>query len=335
MRLLFALMSVLSFAEPAAASAPAPFAPKVVVFAMIAPEAEPWITHEKPSLTIEIDGLSEPMRCTPEGLCVVTTGMGYANAASSVSAVALSPRLDLGWTWFVVAGIAGVSPECGTLGSAHWARYVIDVGLRHQVDPRQAPPAAPDGVLALGTGASGEAPVWTTGTEIYRLNEALLQKAYRLSRDVPLADTPQAQAARRLWPQAAAQRAPFVGIGDTLSADTFWFGSRMATQMHDFAVLQSGGKAEPCTTQMEDNATLTALTRAANAGRLDIGRVAVLRTASNFEREKPDAAIGVFTSDMTGFGIAAENAWRAGSALTRDILTRWDLWREGVPEDQD
>jgi len=333
MRRLFALMSVLSFAEPAAARPAVPFAPRAVVFAMIPPEAEPWIAHEKPSLTIEVAGLSEPVRCTPDGLCIVTTGMGYANAATSVSALVFSPELDLRRTWFLVAGIAGVSPDCGTLGSAHWARYVIDVGLRHQVDPRQAPPSSPDGVLALGAKAADEAPVWTTDTEVYRLDEALLQKAYGLSRDVVLADTPEAQALRAGWPQASARRTPFVGIGDTLSADTFWFGSRMAAQMHGFAALQTRGKAQPCTTQMEDNATLTALRRGAQAARLDIGRVAVLRTASNFEREKPGEAIGVFTADMTGFGIAAENAWRAGSALTRDIITRWDQWSDGVPED--
>ena len=49
----------------------------------------------------------------------------------------------------------------------------------------------------------------------------------------------------------------------------------------------SDGAARYCTTQMEDNATLTALRRGADAGRLDFDRVAVLRTASNFDREPP------------------------------------------------
>ena len=47
------------------------------------------------------------------------------------------------------------------------------------------------------------------------------------------------------------------------------------------------GKGTYCTTQQEDNATYEALRRGAAAGRLDLKRVAVLRTGANFDRPHP------------------------------------------------
>ena len=62
------------------------------------------------------------VRCDAAGLCLMTTAMGFANAATSVSA-ALSDAFDLRHTYFLIAGIAGVDPNDGTLGGAYWARY--------------------------------------------------------------------------------------------------------------------------------------------------------------------------------------------------------------------
>ena len=82
--------------------------------------------------------------------------MGFAKAASSVSAVVLGNRFDLSRTYFLVAGIAGVDPTDGTLGSADWARYVIDGGLHHEIDPRQIPSGWKAGVVPLGAAEPGQ-----------------------------------------------------------------------------------------------------------------------------------------------------------------------------------
>ena len=51
--------------------------------------------------------------------------------------------------------------------------------------------------------------------------------------------------------------------------DTYWHGSMIAEGMEEWAKAVTDGAANYCTTQMEDNATLTALRRGADAGLLD------------------------------------------------------------------
>src|ERR1700722_9082931 len=103
-----------------------PFAPKVLVVTMFGGEAKPWLQGETLTRRIAIPGLAKAhpeIACADGALCVMTTGMGYANAASSISALVFGGRFDLSKTYFLIAGIAGVDPAFGTLGSAHWARY--------------------------------------------------------------------------------------------------------------------------------------------------------------------------------------------------------------------
>ena len=83
---------------------------------------------------------------------------------------------------------------------------------------------------------------------------------------------------------------------------------------------------------MEDNATLTALRRGADAGLLDFGRVTVLRTASNFDREPPGKTpIESLTAESGGFVPATTNAFRVGSAFADAVIADWPAWEGGVP----
>lgn len=80
---------------------------------------------------ITIPGLS-PLRdlsaihCTKDGdICQIITGQAEINAASTISALIYSTRFDLTYTYFLIAGIAGISPKLGTLGSVTFARYAV------------------------------------------------------------------------------------------------------------------------------------------------------------------------------------------------------------------
>ncbi len=42
-------------------------------------------------------------------------------------ALVLNPIFDLTKTYFFIAGIAGINPHCGTLGSVNFAEYVVQV----------------------------------------------------------------------------------------------------------------------------------------------------------------------------------------------------------------
>ncbi|RCS23529.1 purine nucleoside permease [Phyllobacterium salinisoli] len=309
--------------------------PKVMVITMFGSETKPWLENEKTATRIAVPGFPKEypdVACSAEGLCVLTTAMGYANAASTLSALIYSPLFDLKQTYFIIAGIAGVDPSKGTLGSAHWARFAIDGSLRHEIDPRQVPAGWTDGVLALGAKAPGEKAQWGSGTEVYRLNEKLLQKAFALSRETELTDSEEAHAYRAHYAQEAAKAKPVVSICDTLSSDSYWHGSMIAESMANWATLMTQGEGSYCTTQMEDNATLTALRRGADAGLLDFDRIGLLRTASNFDREGGDQTpVESLTAKSGGFGPSTVNAYRVASTVAKAIIGDWNTWANGVP----
>ena len=331
------IAAALAIASPQLACAQIqPLAPKVVVITMFGGEAKPWVEGEPLTRKIAVLGLSKAfpeVSCTDGGLCVMTTGMGYANAASSISAFIYSGKFDLSKTYFLIAGIAGVDPASGTLGSAHWARYAIDGGLQNEIDARQMPAAWSTGYVAIGAGAPAQKADLRYGSEIYRLNEDLLQAAYALTKDAPLADGEAAKAYRARYGSAPAASPPAVTICDTVSSDTWWHGSKLGAAMQAWAKLVTDGGADPCTTQQEDNATLTALKRGSDAQLLDFNRVALLRTASNFDREAPgQTAVESLTARSGGYLPAVQNAYRVGGGLAHAIVENWDTWSGSPPK---
>lgn len=330
---------LLAFAAGAAPAADAPRAVKVIIITMFAPETQVWIEPFGLTQEIEVPGLGEDgrkLKCNADDVCLLTTGMGHANAAASVLAVTLDPRLDLRRSYFLIAGIAGIDPAHGTLGTAAWARWLIDFGIAHEIDAREMPPGWKSGYLGIMTKGPGEKPKFDYRTEAFRLDEALLQQALRLSRGVTLEDSLKAQAYRARYRRAPANQPPRVTQCDTLAGDTWFHGHRLGRQATEWARLLSDGAAVYCTTQQEDNATYNALARATAAGRADVKRLAVLRTASNFDRPYPGqsahASLLASTSGATGgFVPALRNLERAGGPLVRDIVARWELWKDGVP----
>ena len=328
-----ALIAALS--RPVAADEP-PVAPKVLIITMFGGEAKPWLDGEELTHKFAPPGLfraNPDVACSDRGLCLITTGMGYANAASSIEALVFGGKFDLTKTYFLVAGIAGVDPAAGTLGSVHWARFAIDVGLQNEIDPREAPDDWSAGYLAIGAPAPGKKVEDHYGDEVYRLNEDLLQAAFRLTKDVDLVDSAAAKAYRAKYAEPAATAPPQVSICDTISSDTWWHGARLAAAMEAYAKLVTDGAANPCTTQQEDNATLTALKRGAEANRLDFSRVAILRAASNFDREAPgQSAAESLAARSGGYLPSVANAHRVAASLAHAIVDDWATWSAGPPK---
>ena len=312
---------------------------KVLIIAMFEPEAAPWIAPMKLAEAIPVPGLlpeSPALRCNADDVCLLTAGMGHANVAASTMAVALDPRFDLRQTYFLIAGIAGIDPARGTLGTAAWARYLVDVGIAHELDAREMPKGWASGYFGIMTKGPGEKPKLEYHTEVAQLDEALLQKALALSKNATLADSDAAKAYRKRYQQPAARRAPTVTQCDTLGGDTWWHGDKLGEHARAWTKLMTDGKGVYCTTQQEDNATYNALARAAAAGRVDLKRLAVLRTASNFDR--PHSGQSAYASLMAstagtpgGFVPATQNLHAVGGLLVNDIVAHWDQWRVGVP----
>lgn len=340
-RALLGLTASLLIAAPALAQTPATPRPiKVLIVTMFEPEAAPWIEPFKLTETVPVPGLLKEhpaLRCNTDDVCLLTAGMGHANVAASTMAVAFDPTLDLRRTWVLIAGIAGIDPARGTLGTAAWARWLVDVGIAHEIDAREMPRGWKTGYLGILTKGPGEKPKFDYHTEAFRLDEALLQKALALSRGVALEDSPEARRYRARYREPTARRPPTVTQCDTLGGDTWWHGHRLGQHARDWTKLLTDGQGTYCTTQQEDNATYNALARAADAGRVDLKRLAVLRTGSNFDRPYPGqsayASLMASTQGLTGgFLPATKNLVVAGGPLVRDIVANWAAWQDGVPK---
>jgi len=318
--------------------AAAPRHVKVLIINLFGLEAAPWIAALQPTDPIRVPGLSAAyplVRCTPESVCQMTTDMGHANAAASVMAVLFSGLFDLHETYFLVAGIAGIDPAHGTIGSAAWARYVVDGGIAHEIDAREMPRGWRDGYFGVLTHSPVEIPKLEYHSEVFRLDERLLQKALEVSERTSLRDTPALAAYRAHYPDAAARGPPRVTQCDTLSADTWWAGRRLGERAARWTRLVTEDQGVYCTSQEEDNAVLAALTRGALAGLIDLPRIAVLRAGSDFDRPYPgQSVLASLTTQLAlpdAFPVAAANLVTAGLPLVRAIVSDWPEWRNGVP----
>ena len=310
---------------------------KVMIISMFGPEGQVWLDNLGPWQTIPVDGLSPDypaIHCNRQDICVMTTGMGHANAAASTMALTFSSRFDLRHTYFMVAGIAGIDPIQGTVGSAAWAKWLVDFGIQWELDAREIPPGWNTGYLGINTTNPTQKPPLDYRTEVFQLNTRLADTAFALSRNVTLSDNAQAQAARAKYSYGPANRPPTVIQCDTLAGDTWWSGTKLGERARDWTKILTDNKGVYCTTQQEDNATYEALKRAASVHRVDLNRVAVLRAGSDFDRPYD----GQTSSDnllnyasQGGFTIAIQNLYLAGNPLVQDIVKHWGEWRDGVP----
>jgi purine nucleoside permease len=103
----------------------------------------------------------------------------------------------------------------------------------------------------------------------------------------------------------------------------------------DWTLLLTGGAGIYCTTQQEDNATLNALTRGAQSGLVDLKRVAVMRSGSDFDRQYPHQsafeALQAQSSLAGSIRISTDNLALAGMPVVDAIVAGWDQWQHGVP----
>jgi purine nucleoside permease len=332
-----AVMIAGSAASAARAEAPAPTPVKVMIVSMFGPEGEVWLAHRDLKQTIPVPGLSPDypaVHCGPDGVCLITIGMGHSNAAASISALVYSGKFDLRHSYWLVAGVAGIDPHEGTLGSAAWARYLVDWDLQWALDAREVPKSWPTGYLGINTKSPFEKPPLDYRTELFQLNEALLDKALALSKGVTLSDSPEAQKVRAAYRNPADQP-PHVIQCDTLSGDTWFSGTLLGERAEAWMKLLTDGHGVYCTSQQEDNATYEALTRATAAGLADDRRVAVLRTGSDFDRPaigRSDVSNLLNYEAQDGFVLAVNNLYLAGNPLVQNIVTNWAEWEKAVPK---
>jgi purine nucleoside permease len=324
--------------QTTAAADASPLAVKVLIVNMFSFEGAPWLDALRPTREIRVPGLSGDyplVKCTAQAVCEMITGMGHANAAASMMAVLYSGAFDLRETYFIVAGIAGIDPKRGTIGSAAWAHYAVDSAIAHEIDAREMPRGWQDGFFGIMTDGPAQVPRFDYRTEEFTLNEALLQQAIALSKSVTLEDSQDLREYRRHYPAAPANQPPSVIQCDTLSSDTWWSGNHLGEYARRWTRLLTGGKGVYCTSQQEDNATLNVLTRGTQSGLVDFNRVAVLRSGSDFDRPYPRQSVLESLRAQRALPgavrVSAVNLVHAGMPLVEAIVTHWDVWQHGVP----
>ncbi len=316
----------------------APLEVKVLVVNMFQLEAAPWIEALHTDRQVAVPGLSEDyplVRCNAAAVCQMTTGMGHAGAAASMMAVLYSGKFDFRKSYIIIAGIAGIDPARGTIGTAAWARYAVDVGIAHEIDARELPVGWKDGYFGVMTDSPDAVPKFDYHSEVFKMDESLLQRAYTLSRSAVLEDSEDVRAYRRHYPAEPANQPPKVVICDTATSDTWWVGERLSDHARHWTELLTQGAGDYCTTQQEDNATLTALARAALSALMDLRRVAILRSGSDFDRPYPQQKVlDGLRSQLKIKGtirISTHNLVDAGMPLVDDIVQHWEQWKNGVP----
>jgi purine nucleoside permease len=250
-------------------------------------EFQYWVEREKLDKVYPFPQGYHALRMNKDGVLGMVTGVGTACAAANIMALGLDPRFDLKDAYWIVAGIAGIDPADGSLGSAAWAEWVVDGDLAHEIDAREIPPNWTTGYVPLRKSVPFELPRPPDEGQCYQLNPELMDWAYQLTRNVQLSDTDAMRKRREQFEQTNGRSPPFVLKGDTLSSMTFWHGKLMDQWANDWVRYYTGGKGNFVTTAMEDTGTLQALTFLSHAGLVRRDRVLVLRTASNYDQQRP------------------------------------------------
>lgn len=324
--------------------------PKVVVVAMFEQGADTgdkpgefqfWVEREKLDRTLPFPAGRRDLRMNAEGSVLgVVTGVGNTNATATIMALGLDPRFDFSKTYWLVAGIAGIDPADGSAGSAVWTDFVVEGDLGHEIDAREIPADWKTGYVPLRKKQPYETPLQPAAERAdhcYALNPSLLRWAYALTKDTPLADTDSVRGFRaRYRDHPKAQQPPAVLIGSNLASSTYWHGRLLNAWANDWVAYYTEGRGNYVTTAMEDTGTLRALTNLTRAGRVDVNRVLVLRTASNHDMQPPGltAAQSLAGEDIGHYSAylpSLEAAHAVGSRVVHALLAGWDRYENAIP----
>lgn len=300
-------------------------------------ELQYWVERENLNNIYPLPTAYHNLRSNGQGLMVTLTGIGTAKSATSIMALGTDPRFDLTKAYWLVAGIAGIDPNDASLGSAAWAEWVVDADLSHEIDAREIPSDWQYGYLPLFTQEPNTTPTANIG-EAYQLNSKLAKWAYQLTKDVQLNDSSEMAAYRATYTNYPnAQKPPFVLMGDNLSGSTFWHGKLLNGWANDWVKLWSKGQGNYVTTAMEDTGTLQALTNLSKAGLVDINRVMVLRTASNYDSQGTGQTAAESLNHETGetsysgYLPSLEAAYKVGSTVIHELVDNWNKYEQTVP----
>jgi purine nucleoside permease len=335
-----------------------PIAVKVMVVANFEPgedtgdapgEFQLWAEREKLTEKIPIKGALRPLERNAAGLYGIVWGsadtmMGWV--PEQLMSLLVDPRFDFSKTYWLFTGISGVDPGTASVGSAAWARWVVQGDTLREFDDREIPPGWPYGLFAIGASAPNKLP---TSTESYsgftdtgklamsmKLNQGLAQWAFDMTKDIHIPDNPDLQKDRAAWVgYPNAQKPPFVMMGETLGTLRYWHGPGRTQWARDWVKLWTGGTGKFVMSNMESQSLAGAMAIAAKQGLVDVSRILVLRTASN--PTMPPAGVSAVESvanEGAGQAVAFEANYLVGAPVVHELLKNWERYKDSVPGTQ-
>lgn len=273
----------------------------------------------------------------------IVTGEGPSRMASSIMALGNDPRFDLSRSYWMIAGIAGVNPNVSTAASAAWARHVVDGGLAYEIDAREIPRGWTTGYIPFGRSLPYQSPrppvSSTSGTNEYTLNADLVDWAYQYSsQHVMLPDDSTLQRLRAQYvgfPRA--QHPPTIIEGDVLASGIFFIGTLLNSWAERWVAYWAADGIFTMSDE-EDAAFMQALTFLSQAEKVDLKRVMVLRSASNFTVPPPGqtaaaqlAAEVNGTTTLSGFAESLNSTYKVGSSVVEELSRNWEIYRDHIP----
>ncbi|HLY77869.1 MAG TPA: purine nucleoside permease [Caulobacteraceae bacterium] len=269
----------------------------------------------------------------------IVTGMATARAAASITALGTDPRFDLTHAYWIVAGTAGVDPKVGSAGSAAWARWVVDGDLAQELDPRDAPPDWPTGIVPYGRATPYASPTPALLGEnagvAYALNPRLVDWAFARTKDTKLPDD--ALLAKLRAPYAGLGASPpFVLEGEGLMSARTWYGDKLNDWARQWVSYWTGGKGVFAMSAEEDTGVMQALSFLAHAGRASLDRVLILRAASDYTIPPPSMSGGAFLAKETAESFPAtpealNDLYLVASPVVAYLADNWGQTRDHVP----
>ncbi|HEY9137437.1 MAG TPA: purine nucleoside permease [Terriglobus sp.] len=300
-------------------------------------EFQHWVEGEHLTRRFPMPAAYHDAMMNNDGVLGIVTGVGTARTSATIMALGSDPRFDLTHAYWLIAGIGGIDPKMGSLGSAVWSDWIVDGDIAHEIDPREAPKDWPTGYVPLRMSTPYEQPRTDDNGIVFRLNTGLVDWAWNLTRSTQLPDNAEIRERRQSFPGDAAKLPPFVLRGDNLSASTFWHGKLLNQWAHDWVKYQTNNQGTYAICGMEDTGTLQSLTWLDRAGKVDAKRVLVLRTASNYDqqREGITAAESLAETKITKYSAflpSLDSAYRVGDIVVRNIVTNWSNLRDHMPQ---